>query len=198
MKFVTDAFLEENLYTRWIQPSKSPIAAPMFFIKKKDSLLCLVQDYHALNTITIKNKYLLPFISELVSQLYGAQYFTKLDVCWGFNNVCIKPRDEWKIAFCTNCGLFELLIMFFGMTNSPTTFQTMMNDIFRTVIAEGIVVVYLDNILIFTKTKEEHEWAVWRVLEILMEHKLFLWVPLEADWIPWTGHLGEQGCDRPC
>jgi len=129
----------------------------MFFIKKKDSLLCLVQDYHALNTITIKNKYLLPFISELVSQLYGAQYFTKLDVCWGFNNVCIKPRDEWKIAFCTNCGLFELLIMFFGMTNSPTTFQTMMNDIFRTVIAEGIVVVYLDNILIFTKTKEEHE-----------------------------------------
>jgi len=129
----------------------------MFFIKKKDSLLCLVQDYHALNTITIKNRYLLPFISELVSQLYGAQYFTKLDVCWGFNNVCIKPRDEWKTAFCTNCGLFELLIMFFGMTNSPATFQTMMNDIFRTVIAEGIVVVYLDNILIFTKTKEEHE-----------------------------------------
>ena len=119
MKFVTDAFLEENLYTRWIQPSKSPIAAPMFFIKKKDSLLCLVQDYCALNTITIKNRYPLSFISELVSQLHGAQYFTKLDVCWSFNNVCIKPRDEWKTAFCTNCGLFELLIMFFGMTNSP-------------------------------------------------------------------------------
>ena len=129
----------------------------MFFIKKKDSLLCLVQDYCALNTITIKNRYPLSFISELVSQLHGAQYFTKLDVCWSFNNVCIKPRDEWKTAFCTNCGLFELLIMFFGMTNSPATFQTMMNDIFRTVIAEGIVVVYLDNILIFTKTKEEHE-----------------------------------------
>jgi len=169
-----NAFLEENLHTERIRPSKSPIAAPMFFIKKKDSLLCLVQDYHALNTITVKNRYLLPLISELISQLRGARYFTKLDVHWGFNNVCIKPGDEWKAAFCTNYGLFEPLIMFFGMTNSPATFQTMMNDVFRTVIAEGIVVVYLDNILIFTKTEEEHERAVRRVLEILTEHKLFL------------------------
>jgi len=169
-----DAFLEENLHTGRIQPSKSPIAALVFFIKKKDGLLRLVQDYHALNAITVKNKYPLPLISELVSQLRGARYFTKLDVCWGFNNVCIKPGDEWKAAFCTNCGLFKPLIMFFGMTNSPAIFQTMMNDIFRTVIAEGIVVVYLDNILIFTKTEEEHEWVVQRVLEILMEHKLFL------------------------
>jgi len=169
-----DAFLEENLHTGRIQPSKSPIAALVFFIKKKDGLLRLVQDYHALNAITVKIKYPLPRISELVSQLRGARYFTKLDVCWGFNNVCIKPGDEWKAAFCTNCGLFKPLIMFFGMTNSPAIFQTMMNDIFRTVIAEGIVVVYLDNILIFTKTEEEHEWVVQRVLEILMEHKLFL------------------------
>jgi len=88
---------------------------------------------------------------------YRARYFTKLDVCWGFNNVRIKPGDEWKVVFCTNCGLFEPLMMFFGMTNSPTTFQTMMNDIFRTVIAEGIVIVYLNDILIFTKTEEEYE-----------------------------------------
>jgi len=146
----------------------------MFFIKKKDGSLCLVQDYRALNAVTVKNRYPLPLISELVSQLCGAQYFTKLDVRWGFNNVCIKPGDEWKAAFHTNCGLFEPLVMFFGMTNSPATFQTMMNNVFRTVIAEGIVVVYLDDILIFTKTEEEHEQVVWRVLEILMEHKLFL------------------------
>jgi len=87
--------------------------------------------------------------------------------------VCIKPRDEWKAAFCTNRDLFEPLIMFFGMTNSPAIFQTMMNNIFRTLIAEGIIVVYLDDILIFTKTEEEHEQAVWRVLEVLAEHKLF-------------------------
>jgi len=83
-------------------------------------------------------------------------------------------RDEWKAAFCTNCGLFEPLVMFFGMTNSPTTFQTMANEVFQTIIAKGIIVVYLDNILIFTKTEEEHERAVQRVLEILAEHKLFL------------------------
>jgi len=146
----------------------------MFFIKKKDGLLHLVQDCCALNAITVKNRYPLPLISELVSQLCGARYFTKLDICWGFNNVRIKPGDEWKAAFCTNRGLFEPLVMFFGMTNSPATFQTMMNNVFRTVIAEGIVIVYLDNILIFTKTKEEYERAVRRVLEILTEHKLFL------------------------
>ena len=133
------------------------MAAPVFFIKKKDGSLCLVQDYHALNAVTVKNKYPLPLISQLVSQLCGAQYFTKLDVYWGFNNVCIKPGDEWKAAFRTNRGLFEHLVMFFRMTNSPTTFQTMMNNVFRTVIAEGIVVVYLDDILIFTKMEEEHE-----------------------------------------
>ena len=107
--------------------------------------------------MTIKNRYPLPLISKLVSQLHGAKYFTKLNIYWGFNNVYIKPRDKWKVALCTNCGLFKPLVMFFRMTNSPTTFQTMMNEIFQTVIAEGIVIVYLDNILIFMKTEEEHE-----------------------------------------
>jgi len=169
-----DSFLEENLRTEQIRPSKSPMAAPVFFIKKKDSSLWLVQDYRALNSMTIKNKYSLPLISELVLQLCGARYFTKLDVRWGFNNVRIKPGDEWKVAFRTNRGLFEPLVMFFGMTNSPTTFQTMINDIFWDLIAEGIMVVYLDNILIFTRTEEEHAKAIRRVLQVLQEHKLFL------------------------
>jgi len=169
-----DTFLEENLHTGRIRPLKSPMAAPVFFIKKKDGSLRLVQDYRALNAVTVKNKYPLPLISKLVSQLCGAKYFTKLDVHWGFNNVCIKPGDKWKAAFHTNWGLFDPLVMFFRMTNSPATFQTMMNDVFRTVIVEGIVVMYLDNILIFTKMEEEHEQAVQRVLEILAEHKLFL------------------------
>ena len=89
-----NSFLEENLHTRWIHLSKSPMTALVFFIKKKNGLLWLVQDYHALNSIMVKNKYPFLLISELVSQLYRARYFTKLDVCWGFNNVCIKPRDE--------------------------------------------------------------------------------------------------------
>jgi len=122
----------------------------------------------------VKNKYPLPLISKLVSQLRKARYFTKLDVCWGFNNVCIKPEDEWKAAFQTNRGLFEPLVMFFGITNSPATFQIMMNDIFWDLIAEGIMVVYLDDILIFTRTEEEHVKAIRQVLQVLQENKLFL------------------------
>jgi len=80
--------------------------------------------------MTVKNKYSLLLISKLISQLREARYFTKLDVRWGFNNVCIKPGDEWKAVFQTSRGLFEPLVMFFGMTNSSATFQTMMNDIF--------------------------------------------------------------------
>ena len=124
------SFLEENLHTGQICPSKSPMAAPVFFIKKKDGSLRLVQDYRVLNFMMVKNKYPLPLISELVSQLRGARYFTKLDVRWGFNNIRIKPGDKWKVAFQTNQGLFEPLVMFFRMTNSLATFQTIMNDIF--------------------------------------------------------------------
>jgi len=151
------------------------MAAPVFFIKKKDGSLRLVQDYQALNSMTVKNKYPLPLISELILQLREARYFTKLDIHWGFNNVCIKPRDEWKAAFRTNQGLCEPLVMFFGITNSLATFQTMMNDIFQDLIAEGIMVVYLDDILIFTRTEEEHMKAIRWVLQVLQEHKLFLY-----------------------
>jgi len=94
-----DSFLEENLLTGQIRPSKSPMAAPVFFIKKKDGSLQLVQDYQVLNSMTVKNKYSLPLISKLMSQLHGARYFTKLNVRWGFNNVRIKLGDEWKAAF---------------------------------------------------------------------------------------------------
>ncbi|GLB41115.1 putative retrotransposable element tf2 155 kda protein type 1-like [Lyophyllum shimeji] len=160
-----DAFLEENLKSGRIRPSKSPMASPVFFIKKKDGSLRLVQDYRALNAITVKNRYPLPLISELINNLRGARYFTKLDVRWGYNNVRIKEGDQWKAAFRTNRGLFEPLVMFFGLTNSPATFQTMMNDIFRDLIAQGVVCVYLDDILIYTKTLEEHR----RITRIVLD-----------------------------
>jgi hypothetical protein len=169
-----DAFIQEILSTRRIRPSKSPMASPVFFIKKKDGSLRLVQDYQTLNSITVKNKYPLPLIPELITKLRGAKYFTKLDVRLGFNNVRVKEGDEWKAAFRTNCGLFELLVMFFGLTNSPATFQTMMNDIFQELVMEGVVVVYLDDILIFTETLDQHREVTRRVLELLCQHKLFL------------------------
>jgi hypothetical protein len=127
-----------------------------------------------LNAITVKNRYPLPLISELVNKLKGAKYFTKLDVRWGYNNVRIKEGDEWKAAFRTNRGLFEPLVMFFGLTNSPATFQNLMNDIFHDLILEGKVLVYLDDILIFTRTLEEHRQITQRVLQILRQNKLYL------------------------
>jgi Reverse transcriptase (RNA-dependent DNA polymerase) len=129
-----DAFLEENLSSGRIRPSQSKITSPFFFIKKKDGRLRPVQDYRKLNEIMIKNCYPLPLIYKLIDRVKGSKFFTKLDIHWGYNNVRIKEGDEWKAAFKTNHGMFEPLIMFFGLTNSPATFQTMMNNIFRDLI----------------------------------------------------------------
>ncbi len=151
-----DKFLDENLSSGRIRPSKSPMASPFFFVKKKDGKLRPIQDYRKLNEMTIKNRYPLPLISELMDKLWGAKYFSKLDIRWSYNNVRIKSGDEWKAVFRTNRGLFEPTVMFFRLTNSPATFQWMMNDIFKDLIASGAVTVYLDDILIMSKTKEEH------------------------------------------
>lgn len=151
-----DRFLEENLRKGYIQPSKSPLASPVFFVKKKDGKLRFVQDYRRLNEYTIKNRYPLPLVTDIINRLRRAKYFTKFDVRWGYNNVRIKEGHEWKGAFATNRGLFEPLVMFFGLTNSPATFQALMNSIFADLIAAGKVAVYLDDILIFTDTLEEH------------------------------------------
>jgi len=150
------------------------MVSPVFFIQKKDGTLWLVQDYQAINTMMVKNKYPLPLISELINKLRGAKYFTKLDVRWGFNNVQMKEGDEWKATFWTNQRLFKPLVMFFGLCNSPAKFQTMMDNIFDDLITEGVVVVYLDNILIFMETLEEHRKVTRRVMELLRKNNLFL------------------------
>jgi Reverse transcriptase (RNA-dependent DNA polymerase) len=129
-----DAFLEENLSSGRIRPSQLKITSPFFFIKKKDGRLRPVQDYRKLNEITIKNRYPLPLTYKLIDRVKGSKFFTKLDICWGYNNIQIKEGDEWKAAFKTNRGMFKPLVMFFELTNSPATFQTMMNDIFRDLI----------------------------------------------------------------
>ena len=166
-----DNFLEENLSTGHIQPSKSQFTSAFFFVKKKDGKLCPIQDYQKLNDITVKNQYPLPLISKLIDKLKNAKYYTKLDIQWGYNNIRMKEGDEWKAVFWTNRGLFEPLVMFFGLCNSPTTFQTMMNHIFHDLINKGKVVVYMDDIMIFTKTLDEHRQIVQEVLQILHENK---------------------------
>ncbi len=124
--------------------------------------------------MAIKNCYPLPLISELMDKLQGTKYFSKLNVQWGYNNVRIKDGDKWKAAFRTNRGLFKPTVIFFRLTNSPATFQWMMNDIFKDLIASGTVTVYLDDILIMSKTKEEHCRITHKVLKVLQKNKLFL------------------------
>jgi hypothetical protein len=169
-----DAFLEEALATGRIRQSKSPLGAPVFFIKKKDRKLRFIQDYRALNAITRKNRYPLPLIDDLIHRLKDACYFTKLDIRWGYNNVRIRKGDEWKATFHTNRSLFEPLVMYFSLTNSPATFHTMMNEIFQDLIMEGVVSVYLDDILIFTNSQEEHRRITCLTLDRMREHKLYL------------------------
>lgn len=191
-----DGFLEEHLRTGRIRPSKSPIASPFFFTKKKDGSLQPVQDYRKLNDLTIKNRYPLPLISEVVHQLRDARFFTKMDVRWGYNNIRLRDGDEWKAAFTTNRGLFEPLVMFFGLTNSPATFQTMMNDLFADLIRRGVVIVYMDDILVFTRTLQEHREVVREVLQILMDNKLCLKpekCEFEKEEIEYLGMLIQRG-----
>ena len=146
----------------------------MFFVKKKDGKLRFIQDYQKLNQFTVKNHYPLPLVVDIISRLQGARYFTKFDVRWGYNNIRIKQGDEWKAAFATNRGLFEPSVMFFSLTNSPATFQALINSIFTDLIASGKVAVYLDDILIFSSQLEEHRKVVREVLARLQKNDLYL------------------------
>ena len=169
-----DAFLEENLKSGCIRPSKSLFTSAFFFIKKKDGKLRPVQDYQKLNAVTVKNRYPLPLISKLIDKLKNSRYFTKLNIWWGYNNFSMWEGDEWKAVFRTNSGLFEPLVMFFRLTNSPATFQTMMNQLFQDLINQGHVVIYMDDIMIFTADLDQHWKVVSEVLQTLQENKLYL------------------------
>lgn len=171
---VADEFIDENLKKGYIRESKSPMASPLFFVGKKDGSLRPCQDYRYLNEGTVKNAYPLPLVSELVDKLQGAKIFSKLDLRSGYNNVRIKDGDQWKAAFKTHRGLFEPMVMFFGLCNSPATFQAMMNALFKDMIDEGWLVIYMDDILIFSKDKKEHEERTRRVLERLQDNDLYL------------------------
>jgi transposase InsO family protein len=171
-KEVSD-FIDDQLSKKYIRPSKSEQTSPVFFVPKKDGRKRMVQDYRYLNEHTVKNNYPLPLISQLVDKLKGSKWFTKIDLRWGYNNVRIKEGDEWKAAFVCHRGSFEPVVMYFGLCNSPATFQTMMNEIFSDM--ADVMVIYIDDLMIYTKTDniQEHEKLVKKVLKRLEEHDLF-------------------------
>ncbi|QRW08576.1 Retrotransposable element Tf2 protein [Ceratobasidium sp. AG-Ba] len=148
-------FIDQELADGKIRPSKSPIASPCFFVKKKDGSLRLVTDYRKINNITIPDQFPMPLQVELVDQVKNAKIYSKLDLRWGFNNIRIKEGDEWKTAFRTAYGIYEYLVMPFGLKNAPAVLQRMMNDIFRHLLGVTVVV-YMDDILIFSEKEEDH------------------------------------------
>ena len=170
-------FLDENLRLGRIRPSQSPMGSPFFFVAKKDGKLRPCQDYRYLNEWTIPNAYPLPRTDQLMDRLQGSKYFTKLDIRWGYNNIRIREGDEWKAAFKTNRGLYEPTVMFFGMRNSPATFQNMMNDILdeddgdpTPLKCEG----FMDDLMPHGKTIEECRRNTLRTLAKLDKHGLSL------------------------
>jgi len=174
-------FINEHLKKGYIRPSKSPQTSPVFFVGKKDGGKCMVMDYRRLNKQTVKNNYPLPLITDLVYSMGNKRVFTKMDLRWGYNNVRIKEGNEWKAVFTTHVGSYEPLVMFFGMTNSPATFQGMMNEILRDMVNEGKVAVFVDDVLVGTETEEGHEEIVEEVLKRLEENDLYV-KPEKCAW----------------
>ena len=166
-------YIDENLTKGFIRPSSSPFGAPVLFVKKPHGGLRLCVDYRALNRVTIKNRYPLPLISQLLDRLKGKKFFTKLDLRDAFNLIRIALGEEYKTAFRTRYGQFEYLVMPFGLHGAPGTFQSYVNHVLREFI-DQFCVVYLDDILIFSDSLEEHIQHVRQILERLLEHGLYV------------------------
>ena len=185
-----DSYLDSELSKGFIRPSKSPAAAPIFFVSKKSGELRPCVNYTALNALTTKNRGPLPLIRDLLTRLSSAKYFSKIDLRGAYNLVRMRPGDEWKTAFRCHRGHFEYLVMPFGLTNAPAIFQSMMNSIFSDIL-DVFVVVYLDDILIFSPSFDDHRVHVSNVLSRLSSHNLFAKLSkcsFDQDNVEFLGH----------
>ncbi|WRX29259.1 Reverse transcriptase domain - like 10 [Theobroma cacao] len=181
--------LEDLLDKGFIRPSVSPWGAPVFFVKKKDGSLRLCIDYRQLNKVTVKNKYPLPRIDDLFDQLQGAQCFSKIDLRFGYHQLRIRNEVIPKTAFRTRYGHYEFLVMSFGLTNAPAAFMDLMNRVFKPYL-DKFVVVFIDDILIYSKSREEHEQHLKIVLQILREHRLYAKFSKCEFWLESVAFLG--------
>ncbi|TPX16414.1 uncharacterized protein E0L32_012424 [Thyridium curvatum] len=188
-------YLEENLRKGYIRPSQSPAGYPILWVPKKNGEWRMCVDYRQLNDITVKNRYPLPLITELRDRLHGANWFTALDLPGAYNLIRIKEGDEWKTAFRTRLGHYEYLVMPFGLTNAPASFQNMINDVLRKYL-DDFVIVYLDDILIYSKTLEQHRKHVHQVLQALQDANLLV-NPDKSQFhvqeVVYLGHLIKPG-----
>ncbi|GJR08089.1 putative reverse transcriptase domain-containing protein [Tanacetum coccineum] len=181
--------LQELLERGFIRPSVSPWGAPVLFVKKKDGSMRLCIDYRELNKITIRNRYPLPRIDDLFDQLQGAKHFSKIDLRSGYHQLRVKEQDISKTAFRTRYGHYEFLVMPFGLMNAPAVFMDLMNRVFHEFL-DKFVIVFIDDILVFSKSKEEHEEHLRTVLQILRQEKLYAKFSKCEFWLSKVAFLG--------
>ena len=184
--------IEDLLEKNFIRPCASPWGAPVLVVKEKDGSSRLCVDYRQLNKLTIKNKYPLPRIDDLLDQLRGAAVFSKIDLRSGYHQILVKLEDVQKTAFRSRYGHYEYVVMPFGVTNAPTIFMDYMNRIFQPYL-DQFVVVFIDDILIYSENKEEHADHLRVVLEVLREHKLYGKLSKCEFWLDEVQFLGLAG-----
>jgi len=181
--------LEDLLDKKFVRPSVSPWGAPVLLVKKKDGSMRLCIDYRQLNKVTIKNRYPLPRIDDLMDQLVGARVFSKIDLRSGYHQIKVKDEDMQKTAFRTRYGHYKYSVMPFGVTNAPGVFMEYMNRIFHAYL-DRFVVVFIDDILIYSKTEEEHAEHLKIVLQVLKKKKLYAKLSKCEFWLSEVSFLG--------
>ena len=181
--------MEEMVNKGFVRPSTSPWGASVLFVKKKDGSMRLCIDYRELNKVTIRNQYPLPRIDDLFDQLQGAKVFSKIDLRSGYHQLRVHDEDVPKTAFRTRYGHFEFLAMPFGLTNSPAAFMDLMNRIFRPSL-DQFVIMFIDHILIYLGSGEEHAEHLRIVLQTLQEHRLYAKLSKCQFWLDSVAFLG--------
>jgi hypothetical protein len=172
-KIEIEAQVQKLLANGWIKPSNSPYSSPVLLLKKKDGSWRMCVDYRALNALTIKDRFPLPTVDELLDELGAARVFSKLDLTSGFHQIRLHPQDSHKTAFRTHYGHYEYLVMPFGLCNAPATFQATMNEVFRSLLRQTVIV-FFDDILVFSETEVDHVTHLASVFELLAQHQFYL------------------------